>query len=206
MTNLQKLIVIGAGPFGPEIVWAAENTNARFPTFDILGYCDDDPAKKGRNLYGYRVLGTPEEVDQNWEIKPGFVCAIGKNLQRAKVVERVMKMGWQPLTIVDPSVVVAKTVRIGRGTYVGAGSVLSPQAQLGDHVIINHCCSIGHDSRLESFVQVSPGGRVSGGCVLGTGALMGSNAALGLRVMDVPDGATVVGNPARIVIRRAEKN
>ena len=79
MTNLQKLIVIGAGGFGPEIVWAAENMNGRFPTFDILGFCDDDAEKKGRNLYGYRVLGTPEEVDRNWEVKPGFVCAIGNN-------------------------------------------------------------------------------------------------------------------------------
>ncbi len=90
MTNLQKLIVIGAGGFGPEIVWAAENMNGRFPTFDILGFCDDAADKKGRNLYGYRVLGTPEEVDRNWEIKPGFVCAIGNNSKRAMVVERVI--------------------------------------------------------------------------------------------------------------------
>jgi sugar O-acyltransferase (sialic acid O-acetyltransferase NeuD family) len=220
MTNLQKLIVVGAGGFGPEIIWAAENMNGRFPRFDILGYCDDSAEKKGRNLYGYRVLGTPEEADRHWEVKPGFVCAIGNNLQRSKVVERVLKLGWQPVTIVDPSVVVAKTVRIGRGTYVGAGSVLSPQAQLGDHVIINHCCSIGHDSKLESFVQISPGGRVSGGCVLMNGAMLGSNAVLApyvkvganatvgagsFALMEVPAGATVIGNPARVVVRGPEK-
>ena len=220
MSNLQKLIVVGAGGFGPEIVWAAENMNGRFPTFDILGFCDDSPQKKGWNLYGYRVFGTPEEIDSKWEVKPGFVCGIGNNLQRAKVVERVMKLGWQPVTVVDPSVVVAKTVRIGKGTYVGAGSIVSPQAQLGDHVMINHCCSIGHDSRLESYSQVCPGGRISGHCVLGTGAMIGSNAVLAVRVKvgangtvgagsfaltDVPDGATVVGNPARIVLRGPEK-
>lgn len=217
MAKLLNLVVIGAGGFGPEIVWAAENTNSRSEAFKILGFCDDNPEKKGQQLYGYPVLGTPEEAAAKFAEKPCFLCAIGNNDNRAKAVKRALALGWTPVSVVDPSVVVSKTVKIGNGTYVGAGSILSPQAQLGDYVVVNHHCSIGHDSRLADFVQISPGARVSGGCILEIGATLGSNAALAPKVkvgahamvgacsfavQDVPAGATVIGNPARVLMRK----
>jgi sugar O-acyltransferase (sialic acid O-acetyltransferase NeuD family) len=221
MPDLKKLIIVGAGGFGPEFIWVAENLNAHNPTYEILGFCDDDPKKKGKPLYGYSVLGKSEEVNQELPLKPYFLCAIGNNKHRMQMVERVMALGWQPATLVDPSVIVAKGVSVGVGSYVGAGSILSPDSQLGNFVIVNHGCSIGHNSRLEDFVQVSPGGRISGGCVLKRAATLGSNAAIAPKVlvgtfatvgacsfamMDVPEGATVVGNPARVMFRSAVRD
>ena len=217
MTQRRKLIVVGAGGFGQEVIWAARNFNAVHPTYDILGYCDDDPARKGQMIYGCPVLGTPEDVDAALSDKPCFVCAIGSNAERSQVVQRVLSLGWIPITIIDPSVIVAEGVVVGDGTYVGAGSILSPYARVGNHVIINHNCSIGHDSVLGDFVQVSPGGRVSGGSVLKEGANLSSNAvvapgktvgryatlgACSFALTDIPDGATAIGIPARVTMRR----
>ena len=97
--------------------------------YDILGYCDDNPELKGHVTYGARVLGTPEKVNIDLADKPFFVCAIGKNAVRKQVVERVLAWGWQPVSLVDPSVIVAANVTVGPGTYVGAGTILSPNAQ-----------------------------------------------------------------------------
>jgi sugar O-acyltransferase (sialic acid O-acetyltransferase NeuD family) len=213
MTQRRSLIVVGAGRFAQEVIWAARNSNAVHPDYDILGYCDDDPAKKGDVFYGYPVLGTPEEVDKTLSVKPCFVCAIGENQDRARVVQRVLALDWIPATIIDPSVIVAEGVVVGDGTYVGAGSILSPYANIGNHVIINHHCSIGHYSILEDFVQVSPGGRVSGGSILREGASLGSNAVVAPRrtvgryatlsacsfaMTNIPDNALAVGIPARV--------
>jgi sugar O-acyltransferase (sialic acid O-acetyltransferase NeuD family) len=220
MAKLQKLIVIGAGGFGSEVAWAAENCNARSPKFEIVGFADDNPAKIGGTYYGYPVLGSLEDMDRKFDEKPGFLCAIGNNRHRVRVVERALRLGWSPVTVIDPSVIVGKVAKVGLGTYVGAGTIISIHSSVGDHVIINHCCSIGHDSKLEDFVQVSPGGRVSGACVLKRGATMASNAALAPRVVvgefatvgacsfavcNVPAGATVVGSPARTMLRAGDR-
>ena len=220
MSNRKRLVVVGAGGFGQEIIWAARNFNSVNPIFEICGYCDDDPSKMGANVYGSPVLGTPEDFASREAGEIWFVCAIGNNRNRSKVVKRIQNLGWQAVTVVDPSVIVAEGVEIGEGCYVGAGSILSPYATLGNHVIINHCCSIGHDSRLEDFVQISPGGRVSGRCTIKEGASLGSNAAVApgktvglysvigacsFAIGDVPDGATVVGNPARVISTLGKK-
>jgi sugar O-acyltransferase (sialic acid O-acetyltransferase NeuD family) len=216
MGKERRLIILGAGGFGQEIVWAIRNMNAARLQYEVVGYCDDDPAKKGIEIYRTSVLGSPEEVDKSFDEKPNFLCAVGNNLRRAFVVERVLALGWVPVTVIDPSVIIAEGVVVEEGTYIGAGSILSPYAQIGKHVIINHHCSIGHNSEIEDFVQISPGGRVSGGCRIETGALLGSNAvvapgriigrratlgACSFAMTDVPDDVTAVGTPARVVMR-----
>ena len=221
MTQRRPLMIVGAGGFGQEVVWAARNFNAIHPIWDIVGYCDDDPAKKGQVIYGVEVLGPPEEVNTMWATPPYFVCAIGDNLIRSQVVTRLLSLGWKPATIIDPSVIVAEHVTVGEGTYIGAGTILSPYARIGNHVIINHNCSIGHDSVLEDFVQVSPGGRVSGSCVIKEGALLGSNAIVSpgkevgryatvgggsFAMTNIPDGATAIGVPARIAMYSSKHN
>ena len=216
MAKERRLIIVGAGGFGQEIVWAVHSMNAIKPQYEVVGYCDDDRAKKGVLIYRTSVLGTPEEVDKALGEEFLFICAVGSNLERAHIVERVLALGWTPVTVIDPSVIIADGVAVGEGTYVGAGSILSPYSQVGKYVIINHHCSIGHNSVLEDFVQVSPGGRVSGGCRIKTGASLGSNAvvapgkvigrratlgACSLAVTDVADDVTAIGTPARIVMR-----
>lgn len=213
-----RLVILGAGGFGQEIVWAVCNMNAAEPRYEVAGYCDDDPAKKGLEIYGTPVLGSLEEVDRGAKEKPRFICAVGNNPDRERIVMRALAAGWLPATVLDPSVIVAEHVSVGEGTYVGAGSILSPYARVGRFVIINHHCSIGHNSTLEDFVQVSPGGRISGGCRIGAGASLGSNAvvaparsvgcgstlgACSFAMTDIPDHVTAVGTPARTVLRHA---
>jgi sugar O-acyltransferase (sialic acid O-acetyltransferase NeuD family) len=212
-----KLIVIGAGGSGKEMLWAALESNSVDAKYDLLGYCDDNRSKKGDTIRGYPVLGSLEEVDAGMDRKPCFICSIGSNEMRARVVRRTLSLGWIPVTIIHPSVTVADGVVIGRGTYVGPQATLCVNANIGEHVIINVGSTIGHDSVIGDFAQVSAGGRVSGGCVLKEGANLGSNAvmapcktvgtyatlgACSFAVIDVPDGATAVGIPARVIFRR----
>lgn len=219
--EVRRLIILGAGGFGQEIVWAIRNMNVAEPRYEVVGYCDDDPAKKGLEIYGIPVLGRLEEVDPELGEKPGFVCAVGNNRDREQIVSRALESGWLPVTVMDPSVIVADRVSVGDGTYVGAGSILSPYARIGRYVIINHHCSIGHNSILEDFVQISPGGRISGGCQIKSGASLGSNAAVApgrsigrgatlgacsFAMTDIPDHVTAIGTPARTVLHhRREK-
>jgi sugar O-acyltransferase (sialic acid O-acetyltransferase NeuD family) len=213
---VNNLVVVGAGGFGQEVIWAARNLNSVQPAYNILGYCDDDPDKKGKTIYGCQVLGVPEEVDRACDVKPCFVCAIGNNRTRCAVVGRLLALKWIPVTIIDPSVIIAEYVQVGVGNYIGAGSFLSPYARIGNHVIINQHCSIGHNSILEDFVQTSPGSKVSGSAHIKEGAMLASNAVVAPGVMigkysvlgacsfaarNIPDRVTAIGNPARVIMK-----
>jgi sugar O-acyltransferase (sialic acid O-acetyltransferase NeuD family) len=178
--NMRQLVVVGAGGFGQEAIWVAESMNEGLSAasrWEILGYLDDNPESKGSEFYGYRVLGKPGDGvragKETW-----YYCAVGKNPARERLAARLDELGWRAATLVHPSVIQAKYVEIGEGTYVGAGSILSPNAAIGRHVIINQRVSIGHDAVLEDFSQACPGAQINGACKVLRGALVGSNASI----------------------------
>jgi sugar O-acyltransferase (sialic acid O-acetyltransferase NeuD family) len=211
--SLPQLIIIGAGGAGQEVAWAATSLNSKLK-FSSIAYADDNPEKKGTVLYGYPTLGSIEEINQGLVTKPHFICGVGNNLARIKLVNQALLLGWTPVSIIDPTVMMANDVTIGEGTYIAAGVILSPNSKIGDHVIINHHCSIGHDSQLSDFCQASPGSRISGFAKIGYAATIGSNAivapgksvgdyatlgAASFGVINVPAKATAIGVPAKVI-------
>ena len=44
---MKKIVVLCAGDFGREVVWLIEDINKVNPTYDLLGFIDDNPDKFG---------------------------------------------------------------------------------------------------------------------------------------------------------------
>lgn len=210
---MQKLIIIGAGGHGKEVAWSVAEINAREPRFELLGFCDDGLAP-GTVVLGLPVLGPVEAVAAVRGSEIGYICAVGKNKVRPRLVERAAAAGWRPVSVVNPSAVVSPDAEIGPGTFLAPGTYVGPHASVGAHCIVNFHASIGHDAVMGEHVQVCPGARVSGNVRLGTGVFLGSNAAVspGVTMGDwsklsacsfaavpVPPGVTALGIPARIL-------
>ncbi len=96
---------------------------------------------------------------------------------------------------------------IGRRVFIdhGMGVVVGETAEIGDDCTIYQGVTLGGTSlyrgekrhpTLGKGVVVGAGAKVLGGFKVGDGARIGSNAVV---VKPVPDGATAVGNPARIL-------
>ncbi|MGK9450662.1 serine O-acetyltransferase [Acidithiobacillus caldus] len=100
--------------------------------------------------------------------------------------------------------------RIGKGFFIdhGMGVVIGETAEIGDDCTLYHGVTLGGTSwqpgkrhpTLGRGVIVGAGAKVLGPIRVGDGARIGSNAVV---VKDVPDGATVVGVPGRIVNKGA---
>ena len=97
---------------------------------------------------------------------------------------------------------------IGRGADFGPGLVLvhsqgiviNTNVKGGQNVVIEHQVTIGAEKGLVPVlgdnVFIGAGAKIIGGVRIGNGARIGANAVV---LADVPDGATAVGVPARIV-------
>jgi serine O-acetyltransferase len=100
---------------------------------------------------------------------------------------------------------------IGRHFFIdhGMGVVIGETAVIGDEVTIYHGVTLGgttlHKGKrhptLEDGVIVGSGAQILGPITVGAGARIGANAVV---LSDVPKGVTMVGIPARIVMRRAK--
>lgn len=98
---------------------------------------------------------------------------------------------------------------IGRRFFIdhGTGVVIGETAIIGDDVTLYHGVTLGGTSlhqgkrhpTLEDGVIVGSGAQVLGPITVATGARIGANAVV---LTDVPPGVTMVGIPARMVMRK----
>jgi serine O-acetyltransferase len=98
---------------------------------------------------------------------------------------------------------------IGRRFFIdhGMGVVIGETAEIGDDCTLYHGVTLGGTSwnkgkrhpTLGDRVVIGAGAKVLGPITVGAGAHIGSNAVV---VKDVPEGATAIGIPARILEKR----
>ncbi len=103
---------------------------------------------------------------------------------------------------------------LGRRFFIdhGMGIVIGETSEIGDDCSIYHGVTLGGTTwqkgkrhpTLKDGVIIGAGAKVLGPITLGANARIGSNAVV---VKDVPDDATVVGIPGRVIVResRAEE-
>jgi sugar O-acyltransferase (sialic acid O-acetyltransferase NeuD family) len=211
----RNLIIMGAGGAAADALWVIERLNALLGTkpWNVLGWVDEDPRRKGELVEGRPILGTPDHVCQEFgghDIQ--FHCAVGHNFHRRRLARLFEAAGFEPATLIDPSAIIAGNAQIGPGAYIGPFVAIAARARLGRHAMVNLSASVGHDTHNADFVQICPGARISGHARLGEGAFVGSNGVVAprvtiaewatvgagsLAVRDVPPNVTAFGVPAK---------
>ena len=81
-------------------------------------------------------------------------------------------------------------VSVRWGTVICAGSILTTDIEVGQHVNINIDCTVGHDTTIEDYVNISPGVHISGYCTLKEGCDIGTGVNIIPRIT-VGEGAIV---------------
>lgn len=102
--------------------------------------------------------------------------------------------------------------KYGKGTIIAPGTILTTGITIGDHVIVNLNCTIGHDSKIGSFTTISPGANISGNVTIGELCYIGTNAVIrekinicdnvvigagGVVIKDIIESGIYVGNPVK---------
>lgn len=214
---MKELLIIGAGGFGKEVAWLAERINRVNKEWNVLGFLDDNENLTGNQIYNYRVLGNVDAVIKYPEAY--IICAVGSSVVKEKIINKILNINPNAnfATLIDPSVIISDSSKIGVGTVICASSIVSVDTTIGDHVAVNLDCTIGHDAVLNDYVTVYPSVNVSGGVEVGKCSELGTGTQIiqyktigccsvvgagSVVLKDVPDNVTAVGNPARVMIKR----
>ena len=206
---MKNLIIIGAGGMGRTVYSNALESVGYGEKFIVKGFIDDNlEALDGFPNYP-PVIGTirdyqPQEDDV-------FVSSIG-GASRRPCMEEIIRRGGEFLDLIHQTARLLTNVKLGKGNFIGAYSVIGNDAVIGDYNMIQSYTIIGHDAKvgnynridthvtcvggvvIEDDVNIHTSAVISHNVVVETGAHVG---ALSFVIKKVKTGTTVMGNPAK---------
>lgn len=217
---MKDLLLFPCSGNAREVVTVVEAINALKPTWNLLGFIDDDKALHGQVFSGYPVLGGKEILEKYARAKILAVPGRPENFwTRDKIIRSLGLSRSRFASLIHPSAQIAADTKIGYNTVVMGGVTATANVAIGNHCVILPNTVISHDSRLGSYTLVGSNVSFSGGvkiaplCYIGTGSRLiqntevgkGALVGIGSVVLRSIDPYTVVaGNPARVLreIRR----
>lgn len=197
---MKDIVIIGAGGVGRETAWIIEQINMRKPTWNIIGFVDDNEEIWNSEINGYKVIGNLSCLN-DLENKPYVIIAIA-NYEVKKIIVSKLEDKFEFPTIVHPDVYLNRTIEIGHGSIVYPGVIMTINISIGNHVIVSPKCGIGHDSVIRDYVSLLWNVNISGFDVIEEGVLVGSGATI-IQGKNVGKGA-IIGAGA-VVIREIDE-
>lgn len=225
----KKLILMGAGAFARETLWAVNEIKEGFGSYTVFGFLDDDlskintpvlPGSAGIVTRNLKILGSLDSLISSGFSDFDFILpAIGTTEAKKIFTERILKYNCRlPGPIVHRSVEIGHDNSIGDGTIMFANCSITCNSIIGKQVNVNPHCTIAHDVIIEDYCNLSPGVHLTGnvhlseGVNIGTGAVVLPKVKIGcwsvigagaVVTEDVPPLSTAVGIPAKIIRSRS---
>jgi len=200
------IVIVGAGGHGRETLDIVEASGGEWR---FAGFVDDGEVHADRlERRGASVVA----LDQLDPETVRYVIGIGDPAARREVDGRMTEAGFEAAVLVHPGATIGGDVTLAEGVVIAAGSHVTTNVAIGRHSQLNVGACVSHDCEVGGFVTLSPGVYINGECEIGDGAFFGTGAIVTPRtrvgagakigagavvLSDVPDGATVIGVPAR---------
>lgn len=208
---MRKVAVVGAGMQGSVIADLLLAMQKSDPDLIPVGYLDDNPALKGKEILGLPVLGGLDEMEPG--SYDGLVISIGNIETRKKVFDRLSSRGEKFVNAIHPSAQLGRNVEFGAGTVIVACTTINPLVRIGENVMVGSNVVISHDSVIGSHSFITMGSLIGGACRIGEGCWIGMGARIlpecqvgrgtivgagAVVCEDLPENVLAVGIPAKI--------
>lgn len=209
---MKNIVIIGAGGVGRETSLIIRKINELESTWNLIGFIDDNKDNWGKVINGYSVIGGIDSLEL---LTPDtyVVIAIANYQVKKKIVNKIGNK-FKFATIVHPKVWVHDYMKVGEGTIIYEGTIITANVEVGNHVIISPKCGIGHDSIIKDYVSLLWNVNVSGNDLIEEGVMIGSGSTIiqgkkvgkgstigagAVIIGDIDSFSTAVGVPAKVI-------
>jgi len=154
---MKKLLIIGAGGHAKVVAETALLQNE----FEIIGFADDN-IKLGTHVFeNFTIVSSINEISSiSFD---DFIVAIGNNEVR-KGIFNSLSVHYKAATIIHQSAIVSKYSKIGAGTVILAGAVVSYGVEVGENCIVNASSLIDHESIIAANCHIAQGVIIGSNC------------------------------------------
>ena len=200
---MSRLLVVGAGGCGREVLHWARDICKVNPRWDEFAFLDvDESVLKGKKedtpIIGDETNYIPKDGDE-------FVCAFGNSALRRKTAQIMKNKGARYVSLVHPTAIVADSVEISDGVIIYPQSLVSSDSYIGEGSIVNTHCSIGHDVTIGKYTTVCPQCGVSGMCEIGENVFIGTGVKVVPSVKIGDDAFICAGSTVMTKIKKGTK-
>ncbi len=167
----KPIVILGAGGHGKVLFDICRETER-----NTHGFLD---TKVAGPIHGLPVLGGDSMLDDSAFVAAyDFAIGVGERTIHKRLAGLISEKGGTLVTLVHPSAILSKSVKLGAGTVVMAGAVINIDARIGQNCIVNTRASIDHDCVIGNGVQICPGATLAGEVRCGEDAFIGSGATI----------------------------
>lgn len=212
---MKDIAIYGFGGFGREVACLLAQINEVKPTWNQIGFFDDNVPPGTENRYG-KVLGNIATLNSFTE-PISIVLAIANPDNQKKITCAIKNSLVDFPNIIAPDVLILdkNSLKIGHGNIVFFSCRISCDVSIGNFNIFNSLVSLGHDVSVGDYNIFMPETRISGSTKIGnsnfTGVRsliiqnlkIGNNtriAAGSVVIRNTKDGFLYLGNPAKKVV------
>ncbi len=206
MSDLEKIVILGAGGFGREVYYLIDRTR-----FEPVGFLD--PGVVRLQELPIPILGNDSmlcELQKKRDVH-SCVVAVGDITKRKYIYSSVSNYDMKLPVIVSTNATVMSS-DIAKGTIVYPGVVVMNDCVIGEGVLINSGATFGHNVKIDNFCNINPGVHLAGGihigkeAFIGMGTLVRENVSIGDRAVvgagslvleNIPADSLAYGRPAK---------
>ena len=171
----EKIVLIGGGGHCNSVIDVIEQEGK----YEIFGIVDSNPELVGKEILGYRVIGTDSDLPNIFKTCPNALISVGQitpKSVRVEIFQKLKNIGFKLPTIVSPLAYVARSAEIGEGTIVMHHALVNSNVRIGKNCIINTKALIEHDAIVGDNCHIATGAILNGGTVVESDTFVGSNA------------------------------
>ena len=209
MNNEKKICIVGAGGFGREtllcIIDGIATTNLKIE--EVACFMVEDKYIDENIIMGVDLIPQSKFDPELYSV----VVAIGDPSTRNKVIDSLPEETTFT-TIIHPNAIICDWVKIGEGSIITAGVIMTCNIKIGKHSQLNLHTTIGHDCEMGDYFTTAPGANISGNCEFGDKVYFGTNSSVrqgvsicndvtigmgGVVVKNITESGVYIGNPLK---------